>query len=82
MDAVKTECGKDSLTNFFVKKGYDVFIINSSGVKYDLYDMEKSMTYCNSSNGDVLISDRHHKKYQLSSVDEQTKTKRKVWFNN
>jgi len=82
MDAVKTECGKDSLTNFFVKKGYDVFIINSSGVKYDLYNMEKSMTYCNSSISDVLISDRHHRKYQLSSIDEQIKTKRKVWSNN
>ena len=82
IDAIKTECGKDSLTNFFIKKGYDVFIINSSGVQFDLYNMEKSMTYCNSSIADVLISDRHHRKYQLLSFDEQIKTKKKVWSNN
>lgn len=81
MDAVKTECGKYSMTNFFIRKGYDVFVINSSGKKYDLDNMEKSMTYCNSLNADVLISDRHHKKYQLLSNEDRIKTKKKCWDN-
>ena len=81
MDAVKTECGKYSMTNFFIRKGYSVFIINSSGKKYDLNNMEESMTYCNAPVADVLISDRHHRKYQLLSDEERIKTKKKVWAN-
>jgi hypothetical protein len=81
MDAVLTECGKNSMTNFFIKKGYSVFIINSSGEKYDLNNMEESMTYCNTPVADVLISDRHHRKYQLLSHEERLKIKKKVWSN-
>ena len=81
MDAVKSECGKNSMTNFFTNKGYKIFIINSSGKKYNLDNMEKSMTYCNEPISDVLISDRHHRKYQLLSNEEQIKIKKKVWSN-
>jgi len=81
MDAVKTECGKDSMTNFFIRKGYNVYVINSSGEKYDLSNLEQSNTYCNTPVADVLISDRHHRKYQLLSNEERTKTKKKVWGN-
>ena len=77
MDAVKTECGKDSMTNFFIRKGYNVYVINSSGEKYDLSNLEQSDTYCNTPVADVLISDRHHRKYQLLSNEERTKTKKK-----
>ena len=81
MDAVKSECGKNSMTSFFNYKGYKIFIINSSGKKYDLNNMEKSMTYCNKTISDVLISDRHHRKYELLSNEEQIQIKRKVWNN-
>ncbi len=81
IDAVKSECGKNSMTNFFKKKGYEIFIINSSGKKYDLKNFENSMTYCNSSVADVLISDRHHAKYQNLSKEEQSKINKKVWSN-
>ena len=82
MDAVKSECGKNSMTNFFLKKGFKIFIINSSGMNFDLQNMEKSMTYCNKPISDVLISDRHHRKYQLSSSTKQQKMKKKVWAFN
>jgi hypothetical protein len=81
MDAVKSECGKNSMTNFFANKGYKIFIINSSGKKYNLDNMEKSMTYCNEPISDVLISDRHHRKYQLLSNKEQIEINKKVWAN-
>ena len=81
MDAVKSECGKNSMTNFFTNKGYKIFIINSSGKKYNLDNMEKSMTYCNEPISDVLISDRHHRKYQLLSNKEQIEINKKVWAN-
>lgn len=81
MDAVMTECGKNSMTNYFVQKGYNVYIINSSGIKFDIKDMEKSMTYCNTEVSDVLISDRHHRKFQFASSEIQNKIRKKVWFN-
>ena len=43
--------------------------------------MEESMTYCSAPVADVLISDRHHKKYQLLSDEEQVKINKKVWAN-
>jgi hypothetical protein len=81
MDSVTTECGRYSLTNFFLKKNYNVFIINSSGEKFDLKSMEKSMTFCTSQVADVLISDRHHIKYQLLSDEQRLITRKKVWAN-
>lgn len=81
MDAVKSECGKNSMTNFFKKKGYKIFIINSSGKEFDLNNFESSMTYCNSTVSDVLISDRHHIKYENLSKDGQVKIRKKVWAN-
>ena len=81
MDAIKSECGKNSMTNFFKNRGYDIFIINSLGKKFNLKNFENSMTYCNTSVSDVLISDRHHIKYQNLSKEEQIKIKKKVWSN-
>ena len=70
------------LSKFLLKKGYNVFIVNSSGKKFDINNMEKSMTYCNTQIADVLISDRHHRKYQLLSDEKRIKIKMKVWANN
>ena len=81
MDAVMTECGKNSMTNYFINKNFNVYIINSSGVKFDINNMEESMTYCNSVVSDVLISDRHHRKFQFALSKDQNKIRKKVWSN-
>jgi peroxiredoxin len=39
------------------------------------------MTFCTSQVADVLISDRHHIKYQLLSDEQRLITRKKVWAN-
>ncbi len=78
-DAWITESGKSSMTNFFLKLKYNVFIINFNGKKFDLLEMKHSMTFCNDKSNDILISDRHTRNFKsLSQILKDEMTKR-VW---
>ena len=78
-DAWNTESGKNSMTKFFLKKDFKIFIINSLNKKFDLSSMSKSMTFCDIYDSKILISDRHTRNFQSLSQELQKKMKKRVW---
>lgn len=78
-DAWKIESGKDSLTNYFKKKNYDIFVINSDGRKYLENEWKLSETYNYLNQNKSIISDKHTRKYLKLSEDEKKLNQIKNW---
>ena len=78
-DAWNTESGKNSMTKFFIEKGFKIYVINSLNRKFDLTSMSKSMTFCDIYNSKILISDRHTRNFQSLSQEIQKKMIKRVW---
>ncbi len=78
-DAWITESGKSSLTNYFKKKKYKIFLINSDNKKFDLYNMKESQTFCYKNQEKLLISDRHTRKFNFMSEYEKEIMIKKNW---
>ena len=66
------EIKKSKLTkNFFKKKKYNIFVINSDGVKFTENSWKLSETYIYLKQSKSLISDKHSRKYlKLSTRDK------------
>ena len=70
-DAWKIESGKDSLTNYFKKLNYNIYVINSEGKKFSESKWKDSQTYNFSDQNKSIISDKHIRKYH--SLDKLEK---------
>ena len=73
------ESGKDSLTNYFKNKKYDVFVINSEGKKFSENDWKNSNTYNYMNQINLIISDKHTRKYFNSTIEEKKQSQIKSW---
>ncbi len=73
IDAWKIESGKHSLTNYFKKLNYNIYIINSDGNKFLEKDWKLSKTYNYSDQNKSIISDKHIRKYHNLNPDEKLK---------
>lgn len=73
------ESGYNSLTNFFRKKNYSVFIINKNGQKYDLENMRESCTFAYKNQNKFLISDNQIRSYLKLSNKQKIKRSKHVW---
>jgi hypothetical protein len=70
-DAWSIESGLNGLTNFFKKKKYNIFVVNSDGVKFTENSWKLSETYIYLKQSKSLISDKHSRKYlKLSARDK------------
>ena len=70
-DAWSIESGLNGLTNFFKKKKYNIFVVNSDGVKFTENSWKLSETYVYLKQSKSLISDKHSRKYlKLSARDK------------
>ena len=70
-DAWSIESGLNGLTNFFKKKKYNIFVVNSDGVKFTENSWKLSETYLYLKQSKSLISDKHSRKYlKLSARDK------------
>jgi len=75
-DSWKTESGRNSLTNFFKKEGYELLIINSDGTAFTEREWKSSETYCYNNQSKLIISDKRTRKYENFSLkDKKIKTK-------
>lgn len=81
-DAWKIESGKQNLTNYFKKKNYDIFVINSDGKKFLENNWKKSETYCYENQTKTIISDKHTRKYLLFDSQKKSEIQFKVWGVN
>ena len=67
-DTWVAESGYEGLTNFFKNKRYNIYVVNSDGLKFDENQWKLSETYNYLKQSKSLISDKHSRKYlQLSS---------------
>ncbi len=78
-DTWEIESGKNSLTNYFKKNNFDIFVVNSDGNKFNENDWVYSETYCYSKQSKSIISDKHSRKYLELSKKERILTQSKVW---
>ena len=78
-DAWKIESGKESLTNYFKKKNYDIFVVNSDGKKYFENEWKLSETYNYRNQSKSIISDKHTRKYLSLTEDEKLLYQLKNW---
>ncbi len=62
-DAWFIESGHGGLTNYFKRKNYNIFVINSDGLKFTESNWKLSETYNHLNQSKSLISDKHTRKY-------------------
>jgi hypothetical protein len=78
-DSLKTESGRNSITNFFKKKGFELLIINSEGKAFSEEYWKFSETYCYKNQNKLIISDRRTRKYQNFSLKNKKEKTKIVW---
>ena len=78
-DAWKLESGRDSLTNFFLKKKFPVKLINSDGNSFKIDNWINSNTYCYLEKSKLIISDKHTRKYEVLNNSEKKLYQKNVW---
>lgn len=80
-DAHVIESGKNGLTNYFQKKGFKIFIVNSEAKKFKLWFAFNSQTFCADNQKKLLISDKHSRMFDNYNVIEKKKMIKRVWGN-
>lgn len=78
-DTWEIESGFNSLTNFFKKNNYQIFIINSDGEKFYENNWKLSETFNYQNQSKVIISDKHSRKYNKLPINEKKKFEQKSW---
>ena len=78
-DTWKIESGKDSLSNYFKKRNFEVLIINSESNKFIEKNWKYSETYNYFEKSKLIISDKHTRKYDTLNDKEKFASRIKVW---
>lgn len=80
-DAWLAESGLSNLTNFFKKKKFNIYVVNSDGVKFTENNWKLSETYCYLNQTRNIISDKHTRKYLSLNQCHKKISQIKVWGN-
>ena len=78
-DAWYAESGINSMTNFFKKKGFNIYVVNSDGHKFTENQWQFSETFNFLSQSKSLISDKHTRKYLKLSNKMRIKSEKTTW---
>tara|TARA_B110000967_G_scaffold192873_1_gene219872 strand:- start:253 stop:1053 length:801 start_codon:yes stop_codon:yes gene_type:complete len=78
-DAWFIESGLNGLTNYFKRKKYNIFVINSDGFKFTENNWKFSETYNYLKQSKSLISDKHTRKYLKLSNQNRLSTSYNSW---
>ena len=76
------ESGLNGLTNYFKRKKYNIFVINSDGLKFTENNWKLSETYNYLNQSKSLISDKHTRKYLKLSNQKRLLASYNSWGNN
>ena len=68
-----------SLTNYFKKKNFDIYVINSDGEKFTEKKWKSSETFNFLDINKSVISDKHTRKYLLLNSNEKKIAQIKSW---
>jgi hypothetical protein len=75
----KIESGFNSLTNFFKRRNFKLFVVNSDGKKFKEHEWMLSETYHYKKQSKSIISDKHSRKYLQLTINERKKSQFNVW---
>ena len=78
-DAWICESGFNGMTNFFMKNGFKILIVNSEKKAFSLKEFKSSVTYCFKDQSKQLFSDKHSRKYEALTLDDKLNVSKKVW---
>tara|TARA_B110000261_G_scaffold143586_1_gene165697 strand:+ start:875 stop:1675 length:801 start_codon:yes stop_codon:yes gene_type:complete len=78
-DAWFIESGLGGLTNYFKRKNYNIFVINSDGLKFTENNWKLSETYNYLKQSKSLISDKHTRKYLKLSNQKRIISSYNTW---
>ena len=78
-DAWEIESGFNSITNYFKKNNYGVFVVNSDGDKFSENNWKLSETFNFFKESKSIISDKHTRKYLLLNENEKRKFQLNSW---
>lgn len=78
-DAWKIESGRNSMTNFFLRKNFVIKLVNSDGKSYDIDNWDNADTYAYKIKAKNIISDKHTRKYDLLTNKDKVSSQKKIW---
>jgi hypothetical protein len=79
MDAYKLESGKNSITNQFLKMGYGVCIIDKYGKAYEIGEWDKSKTFWQGKQENLLVIDNQTEAYEKATPSEKLLMTKQAW---
>jgi len=77
--AHKIESGYQSLTNYFIKKNFDILVVNSSGKSFAINDFHKSETFAYNKFSKCLLSDKQTRNFSKLNTSEKKKRRKQIW---
>ena len=76
-DSYCLESGKDSLTNYFIKKNYEIAVVNGDGNIFFRNKWSNSDTF--SFRNNVLISDNQTRAYNQLNKKLKIRRRKEIW---
>lgn len=73
------ESGRKGMTNYFKKKKFKIYVINSDGKKFEKNNWILSQTYACGNQSKLIISDKFSRLYDKAEYKEKEKIKKYVW---
>ena len=67
------------MTNYFKKKKFNVYVVNSDGIKFTENKWKDSQTYNYSDKNKSIISDKHIRKYHSLDKIEKLRCQISTW---
>ena len=78
-ETLKIESGKNSLTNYFKKKKFDIFLVNSDGNKFNESNWKLSETYMYKNQKKNIISDKYTRSYNAANKQKKNIAMKNTW---
>ena len=78
-DTWMIESGKNSLSNFFKIKNYNVYLVNADGEKFIEENWKLGETYNYFKQSKSIISDKHSRKYDALNENDKQISRKRVW---
>ena len=78
-EVLELESGKNGLTKFVQKKGYDVKVLNSKNKLFDIRECDKSETWRTGGKQHVLVADQGHLTYEKMPISRKLFKEYSAW---
>ena len=79
LDCYKLESGLTSLSNFIIKNGERLLLVDRNGKTYDIEDWPMSKTYCSFDQDELCIADNNTDLYMHKNLNKKRKMEYEAW---